>query len=155
MTIKPTGIVIFAIAVVIAPVALGHSGATGIVKERMDDMVAMGKALGSIADMFKGKTGFSAATVVTASDIIIEHSAGLEKLFPDTKESRTGSHTEALPAIWQNNGDFNALAKALGVEAAALKKSGDSGDQGMIRKQFSKTAKACSACHKDYRKKKE
>ena len=42
---NPTGIITSAVLVGVASAALAHSGATGIVKERMDAMSAMGKAV--------------------------------------------------------------------------------------------------------------
>ncbi len=135
--------------------ALGHGGATGIVKQRMDDMVAMGKAMGSIADMFKGKRMFLASDVAKAGDIIKGHSAELGRLFPDTKASRQSPHSDALPSVWEKNSEFLALAKKLGERADSLRKAAATNDQNIIRAAFAKTAKVCSACHEGFRKKKE
>ena len=136
----------------IAAFAWAHSGATGIVKERMDGMMAMGKALGTVADMFKGKTAFDADQVAVAAKIVEGHAAAMGSLFPDTKHSREGKGTEALPSIWENKQDFLAIAKALENKFADLAKVAATNDQAQIRRAFGDMAKTCSACHSDYRK---
>ena len=135
--------------------AASHTGATGIVKERMDNMMSMGKALGAVADMFKGKRKFDPKVVSQTGDILIKHSQSLSKLFPNTKASRGGSHTAALPAIWEKNDAFNELAKSLEEKAEILKLVPAGGDMKKIKIAFGQTAKVCSACHSDFRKKKE
>ena len=141
-----------AISTVVAAGALAHSGATGIVKERMEGMMAMGKALGTVADMFKGKTTFDADQVAAAAKIVEGHAAEMGSLFPDTKHSREGKGTEALPSIWENKEDFLAIAKALENRSADLAKVAVTNDQAQIRRAFGEMAKTCSACHSDYRK---
>lgn len=133
-------------------VAFAHGGATGIVKERMDGMMAMGKALGIVADMFKGKTSFNAAQVTSAAKTVEIHAAEMIELFPDTKHSRQGKGTEALPAIWQDKDEFNALARLLETKSQELGQIAASGDQVQVRRAFAEAAKVCSACHQDYRK---
>ena len=135
--------------------AAGHNGATGIVKERMDGMVVMGKALGAIADMFKGKRDFDAKTVAQSGDTLIKHAKTLGDLFPDTKASRPGKHSAALSVVWEKNDAFLALAKSLGEKAEGLKLAADSGDQQKVKMAFGQTAKVCSACHEGFRKPKE
>lgn len=132
--------------------AFAHGGATGIVKQRMDGMMAMGKALGAIADMFKGVAPYTPATVAQSADIVRDHAQEMKLLFPDTKASREGKGTEALPAVWQNLEEFMALADRLDDDAAQLKLASQSGGQQDVRAAFGKLAKTCSACHSDYRK---
>ncbi len=135
--------------------AASHTGATGIVKERMDDMASMGKALGAVADMFKGKRKFDPKVVSQTGDILIEHSKSLASLFPNTKASRGSVHSEALPSVWEKNDEFNELAKSLAEKAQNLKVAAKSKDLNTIKVAFGQTAKVCSACHSDFRKKKE
>jgi len=135
--------------------AASHTGATGVVKERMDNMLSMGKALGAVADMFKGKRKFEPKVVSQTGDILIEHSKSLSNLFPNTEASRGGSHTAALPAVWEKNDEFSNLAKSLEEKAMVLKLVAAGGDLKNIKIAFGQTAKVCSACHSDFRKKKE
>ena len=118
----------------------------------MDGMVAMGKALGTVADMFKGTAAFDAGKVAEAAKIVEGHAAEMGSLFPDTKASREGKGTEALPSIWENKDDFLAIAKTLENKSADLAKVAVTNDQSQIRRVFGEMAKTCSACHSDYRK---
>jgi len=128
---------IFAASTLIAVGAFAHSGATGIVKERMDGMMAMGKALGSVADMFKGKTSFDAATVAASAKIVGNHAEKMASLFPGTKASREGSGTEALPAIWDDQAKFSKLIVALEKKYVELASIAATQDQAQVRRTFS------------------
>lgn len=155
--IMKTKVVLLASALVVGTTigVFAHGGATGIVKERMHGMMAMGKAMKSVAEMLKGKTDFNAEQVAAASDIVLQHSANIEKLFPDTKESRTGKATEAVPAIWEDRENFLAIATELQQRAGELKLAAAGDDQAQMQAIFGQMAKTCSACHKDYRQKKK
>ncbi len=139
----------------IGTAAFAHKDVSGIIKERMDGMMAMGKALKSVGNMFKGKTEFDATKIGAASDIVLEHASGIEKLFPDTKESREGKGSEALPIVWSKRDEFLAIAKELEKRAAELKAVAASGDKNKTRASFANLAKSCSSCHADYRKPKK
>ena len=135
--------------------ALAHGGATGIVKQRMDGMMAMGKAVKVVGNMLRGKATFDPQQVANSADIIRQHAADMDKLFPDTKASREGKGTEALPDIWQKMDAFLALADDLDARAVNLKTVAQTGDKNQVRMEFGKLAKACSACHADFRKTKK
>lgn len=135
--------------------ALAHGGATGIVKQRMDGMMAMGKALTAVGDMFKGKATFDPQQISSSADIVRQHAAEMGKLFPDTKASRKGKGTEALPAIWQKMDEFLALTNDLDARAVDLKAVSQTGDKRKIRIEFAKLSKTCASCHTDFRKPKK
>lgn len=139
----------------ITAVAFAHGGATGIVKERMHGMMMMGKALSTIADMFKGKTEFEPGQIEAASAEIRQHALEIEKLFPDTEASRKGKSTEALPQIWENKDEFGKLAQELAARSQELEELAKTGDKRQIRVGFAKLSKTCAACHTDYRKPKQ
>ena len=145
-------LIVLGLLATMATAALAHGGATGIVKQRMDGMMAMGKALGAVADMFKGKTPFNPATVANSADIVTQHGREMSALFPDTEQSRNGTGTEALPNIWQDLATFNRLTKELEIGAKDLKAAALNADQSAVRAAFAKVAKTCSACHRDFRK---
>jgi len=135
--------------------AFAHGGATGIVKERMDGMMAMGKALTSVGDMFKGKSEFNPEKIAAAADIVKLHAVNIDKLFPDTKASRTGKGTEALPTVWNDRDGFLAIAVELEKRADELNAIAATGDKRKIRIGFAKVSKSCASCHTDYRKPKK
>ena len=55
-------------------VALAHSGATGIVKERMDAMSEMGKTIKELATMMRGEKAYDTNIVRTGAALIGKHS---------------------------------------------------------------------------------
>jgi len=133
--------------------AYAHTGATGIVKERMDGMKAMNDKLKPVMQMYKGKTRFSPAIAADAATAFVVHGSEMIDLFPDTGESRVGQSTEALPRIWEDWDDFNERAE----EFVELSKSfqlalAASQDPDQTKRFFYDVANSCRSCHKLYRK---
>ncbi len=136
--------------------AYSHSGATGIIKERMDAMGVMGDKSKIVANMFKGKTEFNAAALIDAADAFVMHGTGMAELFPDTDASRNGHKTEALPKIWDEWQEFSTMVDEFISSSKALKETINStNDIGTLKKAFFKTTKNCSGCHKRFRKPKD
>jgi cytochrome c556 len=142
----------FCLAVI--PAVWAHGGATGIVKQRMDGMMTMGKSLAVIADMFKGKRNYEPRLILQSADELKKHAVEIAALFPDTETSRNGKGTEALPEIWSRNDDFLAIAAQLTNGADDLKNIARVGTLEDVRQVFGKIAKTCSSCHRDFRKSK-
>lgn len=145
----------------VAALALGvsgglhaHSGAMGIVKERMDVMKAIGKAMKSLGAMAKGEAKLREKRVRSAAKAIADHSAKIEALFPDTPKSRKGHLTEAAPAIWENNEEFLALTEQMAKNAQSLEAAADGLDRKGLGKFVGKLANDCKACHQKFRIKK-
>ncbi|MDG1373115.1 MAG: cytochrome c [Paracoccaceae bacterium] len=150
-----------------AAIALAHSGATGIVKERMDQMGMIAKSMKTIGEMIKGKTQYDPAIVEVEAAKIARHGGEtLTKLFP---EGSIKKPSEATPAIWTDWDRFSSIASDLSLYAAALSEgagndrangaaslAGQSGDPGSLSPDelFGAVAKTCSACHEDFRQKK-
>lgn len=139
----------------ISVISHGHSGATGIVKERMDSMKKMGDASKVIGDMIKRKRPLDSDEIRSLSMGIQEHAAQVPELFPDTKDSREGHATEAKQVIWSRWEEFIALSEDLERESAKLSEIATSGDEKAIRKQYAAVAKTCRGCHKDFRRPQE
>ena len=142
-----------ALLLIVAGAVYGHSGATGVVKERMEAMKSMSDLSKLIGDMFKEKVEFDRGVIADAAELFIEHGTKMNSLFPDTEESRTGSQTEALPQVWSDSdrflksvNEFVELSKSLKAVAET------SEDVDVLRKSFFRTAKSCSGCHKRFRK---
>lgn len=106
-----------------APVVLAHVGATGVVKERMMAMEALGDALKAISEMMRGKRAYDAAAVARHADEITRLGGdAMTKLFP---EGSIEGPSEARPTVWRDWDDFTQLADQLSAYAAAL---GDAAD---------------------------
>ena len=145
---------------IIAGQAMAHSGAMGIVKERMDGMSILGDHAKSVGNMLKGKTPFQIVAVQDAAQAFVTHGKQIPTLFPDTKDSREGSETEALPAIWDNWEDFTALARQFTEDSQKLVTLSDglsigtqsAEDQSRaVRAAFFRASKSCSGCHERFR----
>ena len=104
--------------VVLSAMALAHSGATGVVKERMDAMKSMGDAIKRIKPMMSGEAAYNADVVRQAAQrIATEAGEAMTRKFP---EGSTDHPSEALPRTWQEWERFKALADQLEVAANGL-----------------------------------
>lgn len=134
--------------------ANSHGGATGIVKERMDSMVNMGKAMKSIARMLKGVEVYDASRVSAASKVLKMHSGeAMTQLFPQSVKSK---HSEARQEIWIEWEEFQALAEQLRVSAETLitLSSSKEDNREKIQAVFNAIGKSCKDCHQKFRLKK-
>ena len=108
-----------------ATVALAHSGATGIVKERMDAMSEMSKTVKVLATMMRGEKAYDAKVVRAGAALIGKHSGdAMTGLFP--KGSKHGA-SEAREEIWTNWQEFKNLSNRLEIFAAGLSDAADNG----------------------------
>jgi cytochrome c556 len=107
-----------AIVAALSAAAFAHSGATGIVKERMDAMSAMGKAVKTISLMMMGESEYDAEVTRQGANLIKSHSGeAMTRLFPDNSlQSASVAKTE----IWSNWQTFSQLADRLAVMADGL-----------------------------------
>ena len=122
---KKTTIVAAVLIAGTAVTAFAHSGATGIVKERMDAMLAMGKAVKTVAPMMRGETAYDAETVRDAARLFQQHAGeSMTKLFP---EGSDGKPSEAKPEIWTDWNSFAGLAAQLETFSAGLAAAADNG----------------------------
>lgn len=102
--------------------ALAHSGATGIVKQRMDAMSDMGRVVKSLSVMMRGEAPYDADAISEGAVIIKSHAGdAMTSLFP---EGSLKKPSVAKPEIWTDWSEFQALAIRLadladGLELAA------------------------------------
>lgn len=81
---KTTNIALALVASITAGVALAHGGATGIVKERMDGMAAMQKAVKAVTPIMRGQAQYDADAVRSFAAAVEIHSGqAMTKLFPE------------------------------------------------------------------------
>ena len=140
----------------LAVAALAHGGATGIVKERMDQMGDISKAMKTMAKMVKGEVTYDADAVRKLSlEISGMGGEALTKLFP---KHSMDPPTEARMEIWEDWAEFERQAFAMQRAATALSvgagNTGDRGDAGSPFQLFGELAGTCKACHDDFRIKK-
>lgn len=138
----------FLAAFVVATTAFAHSGATGVVKERMDMMKDLGATLKALATMTRSGEHDSELVRKSAQDIQ-RHAVHLPKMFPIGSDKIP---SEAGAAIWQQQQRFKALFAKMGKAAELLEKSAR--HQGMTTAQIKVIQIYCRECHKDFRVKK-
>lgn len=133
--------------------AFAHGGATGIVKERMDAMSAIGKNMKAVGQMLKTSPDVDPALVAKAGEAIAEHAGdALTELFP---EGSLQKPTEASPAIWTDWTRFAAISGELQAYALDMKALADQGaDKQAVAGAFGKVAGTCKTCHEAFRVKK-
>jgi cytochrome c556 len=146
---------IFAVAaaatlVVVAVASPGgaHDHATGVVKERMESMEAMGKRLKVIRDRIKAKSDLAA--IKADAQAIKELAPHVTHLFPP---GSTAAPTQARAAVWQNWPDFEKKAKALETEIAKLVDANPD-EAAALASQVRAVSQSCTDCHEKYRTKK-
>ena len=141
----------FAVCLVAATMALAHSGAQGIVKQRMDSMDAMGKAMKTVGEMLKGTAQFDATAIVEAMRSVSVHADEIPGMFP---EGSLSDPSEAREEIWSNWDRFTTLAEGLSTTAARLADIAKDGDRKAVAGAFNAVGKTCSGCHEGFRLKK-
>ncbi len=117
-----------------------HGGATGIVKQRMDAMVDIGRATKAIRDAIRRS---EPDAVRDAAMRIAGHAAKIPKLFPDGSFHHP---SEALPAISADRAAFDALAAKLAFAARGLASNADA-----PREAARQLADICKQCHTRFR----
>ena len=125
--------------------SIAHSGATGIVKERMDYFKASQSNLKKIR-MHIGNENYE--SIIPLADSITSWSAKMLEYFPlgsDIKPS------EASPRIWSDFEGFTAAAQLSWKATISLAKAAEIGDRDAVIKAFKETVGSCKSCHKSYR----
>jgi cytochrome c556 len=125
--------------------ALSHDHATGIVKERMDLMEAIGRRMKAINTRIKDRKQLSA--IKNDAKAIAESAPHILHLFPP---GSTQHPTEAKATIWRNFADFERKAKSLEDESAKLANTTDT-DFTALAAQVRAVSQTCSGCHEAYR----
>ncbi|WP_299475713.1 cytochrome c [uncultured Roseibium sp.] len=133
--------------------AWAHSGAMGVVKERMDAMTEISRNVKTVGRMLKEEIPYDGEAIANAGEVIADHAGeAMTRLFP---KGSLQSPTEASPAIWTDWKDFSQLAERL--KASALK-LGDGArtdaDRNSIMSDFAEMAGTCKSCHEVFRVKK-
>jgi len=72
-------------------------------------------------------------------------------LFPAGSGTSAGVKTDALPNIWTDRANFDALMVRLAAETGKLQAVATGGDVAAIAAQAKATGAACAACHRQFR----
>lgn len=129
---------------------LAHSGATGIVKERMDGMGSLAQSMKALAQMSKSGERDPAKIAEVARAIQSQSGDAMTARFPEDVQQMV---SEAAPLIWQDWERFAQISDELFQAAADLETQAGSSDLD-LNVSIKQMGATCSSCHKDFRIKK-
>jgi len=135
----------FVSGVTVSGVSHAHEGATGIVKERMDNFKKSQNNLKAIRRLIRDG---DAEPVVPLADEIRAWAARIPEYFP---EGSGGAPSEAADTIWQDFKGFRDAARRHEDAAEALVKLARNGDVSRLNQAFGEVAGTCKACHQRFR----
>jgi len=134
-----------ALSTAIATTALAHTGATGIVKERMDGFKAAKKSMKTLKGAVRSA---DFATIAGEAEALNLWFNQLDNYFPQGSNPKP---SEALDLIWEEYDRFSSHGQDSANASAALLRAANEGDEDLAREAFSELAASCKACHDDYR----
>jgi cytochrome c556 len=116
-----------------------------------EEMVAKRQAImKEDGGILKGAGGLSGADAVAAADHLITNFSNLTVLFP---EGSAVGDSEALPAIWENNAEFQAILVSAVTAATAMKAAAEAGDATAYMAAIKGVGGTCGQCHQTFRHK--
>jgi len=128
------------------------SAAPDIYKQRSDAMKVLGGNIKTLSDMLFGQTEYDAAKALEASQAMnAVASSDVAALFP---EGTSEPPSEALPIIWEEWDEFEALLVEFAASTAALEAAAADGTdtKAAVQGAFGAVGGNCQACHKKFRK---
>jgi cytochrome c556 len=136
------------LAGVLSGAAWAQSAADAIA-QRQAGLKAIGTATGDIKRVMDANGDL--ATVAAKAEEVSAFGKRMPALFPAGSGAESGQRTRALPAIWQNKSDFDAIAGTLAREADRLAAALKAGDRAATAAAFGAMTGQCGACHRPYR----
>lgn len=125
--------------------AYAHQGATGIVKERMDEFQ---KARGQMKQIRRALESQDFAAIAALSDDMMPWAHNMAEAFPEGSDI---APSEALPAIWQDEAGFAQAISDYRDAITALNLAAQSGDNDAVRTGYKRLGSTCKSCHSTYR----
>ena len=112
-------------ATLVGAAALAHTGATGVVMERMMGMSAMRDAMAALAPIMQGAAPYDARVVQENAARILEHAGNnMTSLFPEDGDNAASF---VKPVLWEQWEDFDRMAGELRQYAEGLAASAPNG----------------------------
>lgn len=127
-------------------VALAHTGATGIVGARMQQMLDMGQALRTVHQAVMS----GSVDIETMQAIAIIRS-GAQELPEKFQIEEYGQGSDARPRIWTQWSAFVQIADELDQAAAELNSAIKAEDFANAEFSLREVQAACAACHTNFR----
>ena len=128
-----------------ATLALAHSGATGIVKERMD---MFKKNQGNLKAIKSHIGSEDYESIGKLADEIRDWAVKMPEYFPEGSNEKP---SEASPAIWTDFSGFKNAAMKNEIAAKQLIAAAKAEDQKAVVDGFKAVAASCKSCHQSYK----
>lgn len=128
-----------------------YTGATGVVKERMERMKVMKESVKTLVPIAKGKAPLNVDEIRWAAGELLKANDGLTAQFP--ADSIRGP-SEARPEIWNHWERFVDQSDQLEQAASQMLASAEGTSLAEFRRHFKAVADTCRSCHDDFRRKK-
>lgn len=126
-----------------------HSGATGIVKERMDAMKSIASHMKIIGQMVSGQKTMKPKKLSTAANEIKHHAVAVKSMFPEGSDH---SPSEVAPEIWTNSVEFNLELERFEQAAATFaKRAEEATATDSLAAPFAELGGTCKSCHQQFR----
>lgn len=123
-----------------------HDGATGIVKERMDNFKATQGHLKAIGKFMRSQ---DYAAIIEHAEQIKAWADKMPEYFP---EGSGGAPSAAKARIWENFDGFKAAAQTHATATQGIIDTAKAEDMTALTAAFRATADTCSGCHKVFKK---
>ena len=134
------------IVLAISTAALAHQGVKNpAVMTRMETMKSIGSETKLLRQMVRGEALFDEGAARAAALEISEHAS---RVIAEFKDKEDDPKSEALPLIWDQFGDFSALAEEL--QSVSLSASTDIVDAATLSAAFDAINMTCKTCHDTY-----
>jgi cytochrome c556 len=120
------------------------------VKQRRAGMAIIGYNFASLAAMAQEKKPFNKDEAARNADLVVALSEYPKNFFGEGTD-KVGD-TKALPEVWSKRADFDEKMKKMNEEVKKLPPAAR-GDLAAVKAAVGDVAKACKACHDDFRAK--
>ena len=123
-----------------------HEGATGIIKERMDNFATAKKQMRALRGALQ-ENSFETVTEIT-SDMLI----WADKIKASFPAGSDNAPSEALPSIWEDEAGFDEAIERYSISILTLQKAALAKDANAAMQSYQALGASCSNCHRSYRK---
>ncbi len=134
-----------------AAFAASHTEQNPAVTARTAHMGLYSFSLGTLGAMVKGETEYDAETAQAAADRLVALSGMDQAGYWPPGTSSDEVESRALPALFENRDDYDALTRDLNEASMAMADVAGDGVEA-IGGQMKSVGDACGACHEEYRK---
>lgn len=141
----PLKVIIAVLFSALAFYSYAHSGATGVVKERMDNFKESKRSMKLMKNAIKENDH---SLVARESEKLVRWGEVMHTYFPEGSNQKP---SEALPIIWQEWSRFEDHRVEYLQHAEALMRSAESQDMDAVKSSYGRVAKSCKYCHERYK----